>query len=880
MQSQALSLIQNQFNPAYMKHSTNSDPPLWLIRFFAWFCHPNYQEDLEGDLRERYENRLQDLGKRQADRLFFLDVLSLFRPIFFKPIRINHPINSFDMWKHNLVLIFRNFRRSKTSFLINLISLSSGLVCAILIYLWVMDEIRVDKFHETGDRLFQVMELWEYPDRTDIITATQGPLAPALTENIPEIEHAIPMVNWLSEYVLTAKDKDIKAQSCYVGPAFFQVLSYNLLEGSADQVFNDINNVVLTKTTAERLFGTADKAIGQSIEVNHAVPLTVSGVMEDTPSNSTLQFDFLIHFEKFRAYFTWVNDWTNHGPSTLVTLNEGADPVVVTQKINDYYQANINQQKIKYKLVSYPDRYLYGRYENGQIVGGRIEYVRLFAFIGLFILVIACINFMNLATARATRYAKAIGVKKTIGARKGNIISQYLTESLLVTVLSFVLALAVVVWILPPFNLLTDKEIHLALTPPLIIAALGIILITGLLAGSYPALYLSSFKPIDVLKGKIKTGWSEFFVRRGLVVFQFTIALVLIIGVLTVYQQIQYVQAKNLGYNKNQVIQFDFVGALSQQHNTLLKEAAQFPEITAISVGHELINHGNRTIEVVWDGYNPEDVISFHNFNVGFNYLETLGIQIAKGRDFAEDFGTEERKIIFNEKAIEIMGMEEPIGETVTLWEEYKFEIIGVVEDFHFRSLHSAIEPAFFVLNPEGAEEVFVRLEKGKEQEAIQKLEGLVADLDPDYIFDFEYLDQEYAQLYAGEERVETLARFFAGFAIFIAFLGLFGLVIFTADRRKKEIGIRKILGATAMSILVLLNKEFIRLVLIAILIGSPIAYLLSKNWLNQFTYKIDISLGYFLAAGMSILIIALLTVSSQAMKAAYVNPGDYLREE
>ncbi len=863
-----------------MQHKKNCNPPRWLILFFSWFCHPDHLEDLEGDLRERYDQRHRDVGKRKADWLFFLDVFSLFRPAFIRPIKSNHPINIFDMWKHNLIMTLRNFKRSKTSFLINLLSLSSGLACAILIYLWVVDELKVDSFHEKGDRLYQVMELWEYPDRTDMITATQGPLAKALSDNIPEIEHALAIVDWIEDYQLTVEDKNTQAKGFYVGPEFFDVLSYDLLKGSKDNVFEDVNNVVLSKKTAEQLFGSIENAVGQSVEVNHQALFRVGGIVENPPSNSTYQFDFLIHFEKFREYFSWVNSWTNHGPATLVTLNEGADHKVVTEKINNFYKTTIDKQKVKYKLLSFPDQYLYSRYENGEIVGGRIEYVRLFSFIGLLIIVIACINFMNMATARASRHAKSIGVKKTIGARRRVIISQYLTESLLLTALSTTLAIFFVRWVLPQFNLLIGKEISFQLSLSFILVLLGITLATGLLAGSYPALYLSSFKPVDVLKGDIKASWREFFVRRGLVIFQFTMTIVLMIGVLTIYRQIQFVQSKNLGYDKNQVIHFNLNGELPKQYNTLLTEAERNPEIKAVSRGQQLINHGSSTIEVAWDGHNPEEMIAFHNFNVDYGFLQTLGIKLLEGRHFSKKFGTEQGKVIFNEKAIEIMGMEDPIGKQVTIWKDFQFEIVGIAEDFHFRSLHTAIEPVFFIIYPENAQEVFVKLEKGKEQEAIQKLESLTERLDPNYIFDFNYLDEEYAQLYAAEQRVESLARYFAGFALFISCLGLFGLVIFTADRRKKEIGIRKILGATSMSIVYLFSKEFTRLVLISIVIGSPIAYFLSKNWLEKFTYKIDLSLWYFLGVGLVVLLIALLTISSQALKSAYVNPKDYLREE
>jgi putative ABC transport system permease protein len=784
------------------------------------------------------------------------------------------------MIRHAVRLAIRNFERHKSSFFINLTGLSTGLACALLIFLWVHDELQVDKFHEKDERLFQVMEHQQYA--ADIMTtvSTPGLLAETLAEEIPEIEHAA-TITWPNRYTLSVGEQNIKAAGYDVGPDFFHLFSFPLIQGQADQVLQDVNAMILSRSTAENLFDSKEGAMGQAVELDHDEVFTVTGIFEDVPSHSSMQFDFLKSFEKYKKENDWVLSWGNNGPRTIVTLVEGADPASVSEKIAGFVKERNEESNVTLFLKPYSERYLHGRYENGQPAGGRIEYVRLFSIIAVFILLIACINFMNLSTARASLRAKEVGVKKAVGADRGSLIRQFLGESMLMALLSLAIALVLVRLFLPEFNVITDKEIALRFDPALAAAFLGVVLITGLISGSYPALYLSSFRPVAVLKGELRTSLGELWARRGLVVFQFTLSVILIVAVLVVYQQLQFVQHKNLGYDKDQLIHFQTDGRLEEQRDVFLAEAKKIPGVANIStVGHDLVGRQNNTSGLDWEGKNPEDRILFEHVRVNYDMLETMGVELVEGRTFSREYGADTSKIIFNEQAIRIMGMEDPIGKTITLWDEYPMEIIGVVKDFHFQSLHENVEPLFFRLDPETTWTVMARLEAGREREAIAGLQSFYEDFNPGFSFDYKFLDEDYARQYEAEQRVSTLSKYFAGFAVLISCLGLFGLAAFTADRKRKEIGIRKVLGASVANIVLLLTRDFTRLVLAAILIGLPAAYLLTSRWLDRFAYHIDLNAGFFFFAGMAVLLIAWMTVSSQAFRSANVNPTDCLRDE
>ncbi|MEM7107710.1 MAG: ABC transporter permease [Bacteroidota bacterium] len=786
------------------------------------------------------------------------------------------------MLKHNLILAYRNFKRFTSSFFINLIGLSTGLACALFIFLWVNDEINMNTFHQKSDRLYQVLEHQQYADHIMTTTSTPGVLAEALKEEIPEIEYSA-TTTWINSNTLTVDDRNITAKGHHVGADFFNIFSFELTQGDADLVLAKKTNIVISEELAVKLFDTTDNVIGKQVEFQHDKVFQVAGVFKRTPANSSMQFEYVLSFEEFKESNPWVLSWGSNGPRTFVVLDKNANALEVSNKMADFVTKKGEQTNVTLFLDQYTNRYLYGRFENGKRSGGRIEYVRLFSSIAVFILIIACINFMNLATARASRRAKEVGIKKSVGANQGALIVQYLSESILIALLSFVVAL-LIVWItLPQFNFITDKEISVDLTNPQLTGwFVGITMVTGILAGSYPALYLSGFKPVKVLKGEVRGSVGELWARRGLVIFQFTLSIVLIVAVLVIYKQIEFVQSKNLGYKKDNVIYFASEGRTDSNLETFLNEVKAIPGVVnASSSGHTFMGRNNNTSGLSWEGKNPDDRILFENVRVNHGFLATMGVQIIEGRSFLRDSPSDTTKIIFNETAIRVMGYEdEPIGRMIRMWDEFDLEIVGVAKDFHFQSLHTTVQPLFFVLTPEETWNVMVRIEAGKEKETLASLTEFYGEFNPGFTFQYQFLDEEYRSMYAAEQRVATLSQYFAGFAIIISCLGLFGLAMFTAERRLKEIGIRKALGSSAVNIVYLLSSDFTKMVLISILIALPLSYYLIDMWLQRFAFKIDLEIWFFGMSGLIALAIAWLTIGSHAVKAANTNPARCLRDE
>lgn len=784
------------------------------------------------------------------------------------------------MFKHYITLIYRNILRAKSYFLINLVGLSTGLACTLLIYLWVRDELRMDKFHEKDARLFQVMEHQQYAEEIMTTTSTPGILAETLKEEFPEIEYAA-TTTWISPYTLSIDEHSVKADGYHVGSDYFNIFSFQLIEGDADKVLEDKYAMVISRELALKLFDTDKDIIGRTVEYQQSKSFQVTGVFEKE-SAASFQFDFVLNFEEFKSENEWVTSWGNNGPSTFVILAEGSNASELSEKIKDYVKSKNEQSNITLFLQPFSERYLYGKFHNGQPAGGRIEYVRLFSIIAIFILLIACINFMNLSTARASKKAKEVGIKKTVGAQRGSLMLQYISESIFTSFLSLLVALAIVWLFLPQFNTITDKRIVFNPTDAeLILSFLGITLFSGILAGSYPAFFLSSFKPSQVLKGEIKGSYAELWARKGLVIFQFALSVILIVSVMVIYSQIDFVQNKNLGYKKDNLIRFPVEGKLNENKESFLTEVRRIPGVVnASTMGHTLMGRNNNTSGLRWEGKNPEEIVLFENVRVNYDMLETLGVELAEGRFFSRDFPADSSKIIFNEAAIRVMNLEEPIGKTINLWGRYDLEIVGVVKDFHFQSLHDVVNPLFFMLTPQNTWTVMVRIEGGKEQETIAALESVYADFNPGFTLDYRFQDVQYAKLYAAEQRVASLSAYFAGFAILISCLGLFGLATFSAERRLKEIGIRKSLGSSVGNIVLLLSGDFTRMVIIAIGIGLPLSYYLLDKWLERFAFHVELELWYFAVAGLAALFIAWLTVASQAIKAARVNPVNCLRTE
>lgn len=784
------------------------------------------------------------------------------------------------MIKQHILLTYRNFKRFKNSFFINLIGLSTGLACTMLIYLWVNAELEVNGFHENDARLYQVMAHQQYAQEIMTTQSTPGLLAEGLKDEFPEIEFAA-TTTWIDDNTLSFGDLNIQARGYHVGPDYFQIFSYPIIQGDPATVLADKGSIVISDELAIKLFGTKENVIGKKVDWQHDRTFLVSGIFEKVPTSSFYQFDFVLSFEVYKDSNDWVLDWGNNGPSTFVVLHKGADQSMTSDKISQFIKTKHEDSHVTLFLQSFSERYLYSRYENGVQTGGRIEYVALFSIIAVFILIIACINFMNLSTARASRRAKEVGIKKAVGAPRKALISQFLTEAMAMTIVSVILSLVMVALFLPEFNEITDKKIALEWDLNLIITLLVVTVFTGLVSGSYPAIYLAAFQPVKVLKGEIKGSIGELWARRGLVIFQFSLSILLIISVLVVFRQIEYVQNKNLGYNKDNVLYFSIEGKLEKHLDTFIERIKEIPGVVAASsMGHSFTGQQTNTYNVVWEGKNPYDKILFEQVRVNYDMIETIGVEMKEGRPFSREFGADSARIIFNEAAIKIMGLEDPVGKKVKIWGDSDMEIVGVAKDFHFQSLHEQVSPLFFVLSPENTWNVMVRVQAGQEKNTLEALKQSYESFNNGFTFNYDFLDEQYQVQYAAEQRVSLLSRYFAGFAILISCLGLFGLAAFTAERRLKEIGIRKVLGSSVMNIIYLLTSDFTKMVMIAIVITLPISYLLIKNWLDRFAYRITLDIWFFAGAGILALLIAWITVSYQAIRAAHINPAECLRDE
>jgi ABC-type antimicrobial peptide transport system permease subunit len=800
------------------------------------------------------------------------------------------------VFKYNLKTAWRRFLKDRQFTVLNLIGLSTGLAAALLICLWVSDEMSINKFHKKDAQLYQVINNIRTGQGILTLDWTPVPLAESLAKEMPEVEYAVAVndfFNWQSkEGILSSGNTHIQAQGWNAGKDFFNVFSYDLIRGNKDQALADENNIVLSATLAKKLFNTTDGVVGKTLEWKYPFfegVYRVSGIFKDPPANATGHFDFVLNIGVLLKNDRWAKNWTNCLAATYLILRKGTNVDRFNEKFAAYLKAKDPAlNNFSFFLQQYSAKYLNGKYENGAPAGGRITYVRLFSIIALFILLIACINFMNLSTALASGKMKEVGVKKTIGASRRSLIVQFLAESMLMAFLSLFIALVFIALSLHRFNAITGKHIELQNIARLILPAVAITLFTGIVSGCYPAFYLSGFNAVAVLKGKLRTSFGELWVRKGLVVVQFITSVVFIIGFLIINEQTKYAQTKNLGYNKDNVLCFQWKGALYNQWNGLLEGKSNerfdaFMEglknvpgvIRATNTTGNILDQIPRTSGVSWRGQATDRNYAFQSPVVGYDFLETLDIQLKEGRSFSRGYNDDYSKIILNESAVKMMGLEDPVGKVIDL--NGKSQIIGVVKDFHYGSLHNPIEPLILRFVPAGPN-IMVRIKAGTEINTIAQLKKFYSEFLPGYTFDFTFMDDDYQALYASEIRVAALSRYFAVLAILISCLGLFGLAAFTAQKRQKEIGIRKVLGATVSDVSIMLSGDFLKLVFYAVLIALPVAWWAVNRWLEGFSDRVAINGWFFIVPGMMALLLALITVSFQSIKAAIANPVNSLR--
>ncbi len=789
------------------------------------------------------------------------------------------------MLKHNILISFRSFQRSKSTFFINLTGLASGLMCTMLIYLWVTDELSIDRFHQDGDRLYQVMQNDVNGDEIRTMPYMPGKLAETLMANFPEVEAATMMVLpgfFSSGGYISFNENYIRVKEQFVDKHFLDVLTFPLIQGNPETAMDDKTDIIISKSMALKLFNTTDNVVGKTLrwdEEDTGGDYIISGIFDDVPSSSSFQFDVLLSFEKVLETKPYIGEWFNSNPYAFVKLKQGTSLSNFNTRIRDLIQQHDENSESTLFAQKLSDRYLYGTYTNGKIAGGRITYVRLFSLVAIVILVIACINFMNLSTARATNRLKEIGVKKVLGAKRKTLVAQYFTESFLLTISATLLAVVATSLLLPKFSELTGKELSLPFDLVFISSLLILIGITGFLAGSYPALYLSGFRASESLKGKLVRGLSVVWARKGLVVFQFATSVVLIVTVLIISQQISFIQSKKLGYERDNVLYFGNTGIQKENYASFLTALETIPGVISTSTAdHDMKNDESRTSGLNWPGKAADTKFDFVNLAMGTGFIETIGMELVEGRSFERDRANEQSKIVFNVTAIRMMGLENPIGQTIELWGNKK-QIIGVVKDFHLATLHSDIEPCFIQIAPM-LSRTMVKIQAGTEMQTLSQIEEVYKQASAGLPLEFQFMDADFQEMYLGEKRVSFLSRSFAVVAVIISCLGLLGLTAFTAERRSKEVGVRKVLGAGVWRIVLLLSGDFTKMVVVALLIGLPISYFIAQQWLQSFAFSINPDLWYFALAGSIMLVIAWLTVGTQTFKAARANPVDSLRNE
>ena len=786
------------------------------------------------------------------------------------------------MFKNYLKVALRNIWRNKVFSFINVFGLALGLACSLLIILWVRDELRYDRFHARGPELYQVMENQTWSGiEVNSTQATPGTLAPALKAEIPEVELAA-KVTWEQEDLLTVGDKANKEKGHYASPDFFKMFSFPLVQGNPATAIASPTAIVISQNLARKYFGAEEAAMGKTIRVNNKDNFMVTGIMRDVPENSSMKFDYVLPEEYYEQDNKWLKEWGNNGIQTFALLRRGTSAAKVDAKIKRMvHRHDSTTANIDLFLHPYTDRYLYSNFENGVVDGGRIEYVQMFSVVAVFILVIACINFMNLATARSAKRAKEVGVRKVVGAGHRLLVGQFIGEAVLIALMGMGLAVVIVLSLLPTFNTLTEKKIALHVGDPAVgLTLLGLTLFTGLLSGSYPALFLSSLQPVRVLKGTLKFSSGAVLFRKGLVVFQFAMSILLIVGTVVVFRQVQYIKSKNLGLDRENLVYVPLEGDLRKSFEPFKQELLAAPGIKTVSMASgNAMAVGSSTIGVKWKGKDPNDKILFSQMAVGYDFLEAMGIALKEGRTFSKTFTTDTTNYIINEEAARRIGLKPIVGQELTFWGKTG-KIVGVMKNFHTQSLHAPIDPLIIRLRPEDTYTVLVRAEAGKTTEALASMERVARKYNPAYPFEYDFADQEFERQYKSETVIGQLAKYFAFLAIFISCLGLFGLSAFTAEQRTKEMGIRKVLGASVTSIVSLLSKDFLKLVALAFVIAAPLAWYAVQQWLRNFEYKVDVGWMTFALAGGLALLIALLTVSFQSIKAALTNPVKSLRSE
>jgi len=777
-------------------------------------------------------------------------------------------------------------KNSGYSFL-NIGGLAIGIACASLIFLWVEDEVNFDSVNTKKERLYFVMENQKYDTYVFTEGSTPGLMAAAMKAELPGVANTGRLSEGGTSLLFSYGNKSVFSSGQYADPAIFSMFTLPFVQGNPSSAFTQLRSIVITEKTAKKFFGNERDVLGKSIRVDNKQNYIVTGVLKDLAPNATLQFEWLMPYQIYYDESPWLKSWGNQSTSTYVELKPGVNPETINKQLYGYIQKREPKALGHAFLFAMNDWHLYGEFKDGkQTGGGQIEYVHLFTLIAWIVLLIACINFMNLATARSEKRAREVGVRKVLGAGKALLAGQFISEAIFMAFVAGVFAVIAVSLVLPAFNLLVQKQLTLGLSNPLhLLALIGISLVCGLVAGSYPSLYLSSFNPAAVLKGlKLKDSGAA-MIRKGLVVLQFSVSIVLIISTIIIFQQIQHIKSRQLGFNKNNLVEMDLQGQMASDYYGIKQDLLNTGYVSSVALAdHAIIYGGNNTDGLTWEGKPSGSKVLISTRYVTPEFLETSGLKLLEGRNLTVgDTTTKPIRMLATETMEKLMGKGSAVGKTLHgEGDTTTATIVGVVNDYVYGDMYGKPDPVlFFSVPPKNATVMYVRIKPNDDiEKSLAAMQGVMKKDNPAYPFDYRFVDDQFNRMFLSEMLVSKLSRLFASLAILISCLGLFGLAAYTAERRTKEIGIRKVLGANVTGLAALLSKEFLQLVFLSCLVAFPVAYLIMSKWLKTYSYRIDINWWVFIGAGIVAVVIAVATVSFQSIKVALANPVKSLRSE
>jgi putative ABC transport system permease protein len=851
-----------------------------LSRLGLWFLTAAYGDSehfpLIGDFEEIYSEIASERGRFSASLWYWGQIVKSM-PSFIS----NSMYWSVAMLKNYLKVILRNIRKHKGYSFINITGLAIGMACCLLISIWVLDELSYDRFHANASYLYRIEEDQQYSGRLFHVSVTPHPLGPALIEEIPEIVDATRYV-WSGGLLFRYGEKaffeyDVRA----VDPSFFQMFTFPLVKGDKDRAMDSPYSLIINEDIAEKYFG-QEEPLGKVFTINNTHEFTVSGVIKNVPHNSTFQFEVLIPYAFLEKIGRTDLEFGSNSIGTYVELSPNATMDRVNTKISGFIKAKVPVSVTELVLMPFTRIHLhsYWGYEKDP---GAIQYVYMFSIIALFVLLIACINFMNLSTARSSNRAKEVGMRKVVGALKSHLIRQFYGESVIFAFIALVLAAGIVTAVLPMFSKFAEKDLSwdVAGIGVILIGLVGITFFTGLVAGSYPALFLSAFQPVKVIRGTFKAGTASSWFRKVLVVVQFTLSILLVIGTVVVYQQLTYMKNKRLGWDREQLVYLPLRDDVKKVYDSLKTELVKEAHVLNVTASSQLPSYiGSNSSNFNWEGKDPNFKTLIGNNAVDFDFIETLKVEMKEGRSFSKEYSSDASSgFVINEEVAKLMGRESVVGENCMFFGR-KGTVIGVMKNWHYQPVRNKIEPLALYIEPEWTRVMLIRIATGNISESIKAIENVWKRVIPTYPFEYYFLDENFDEMYRAEESIGVVLKYFTVLAVFIACLGLFGMASFTSEQRTKEIGIRKVLGATVSNITVLLCREFFLLVLVSNVIAWPAAYFLMKNWLQSYAYRTSLSVFIFITAMAIALMVAFLSVSFQAIRAATANPINSLRYE